>query len=41
MFIVKRKRYFSCQLDGLRMMIVWENKILYCWASQAQPNLRA
>ncbi|ABX77378.1 hypothetical protein COXBURSA331_A1072 [Coxiella burnetii RSA 331] len=23
------------------MMIVWENKILYRWASQAQPNLRA
>ncbi|AZV74478.1 hypothetical protein D6219_00640 [Coxiella burnetii] len=22
-------------------MIVLENKILHCWASQAQPNLRA
>ncbi|ACJ19103.1 hypothetical protein CbuK_1886 [Coxiella burnetii CbuK_Q154] len=33
--------YLPTGLLNLIRVIVWENKILYRWASQAQPNLRA
>ncbi|ACI23218.1 hypothetical protein CbuD7D7780_10020 [Coxiella burnetii] len=33
--------YLPTGLLNLIRVIVWENKILYSWASQTQPNLRA